>query len=345
MIYLKNLLEITLEALPFLAFGCFLSGLLKTFVSNDLILKHLGREKWYTPIKAAFLGMPIPLCSCSVIPMTTGLRKAGAERGSMTSFLISAPETGLDSLAISYTMLGPIMTLVRLLSALLVAIFTAWLVMFGVRTPLAPMKAPNKKSVPKKSCCTASSKTPTKKIFQKILDGQRYAFTTLLDDSFKWIAVALLITALIKTYLPINLLSYYGDSFLLILLMVLIGFPMYICASASTPVAVGFLAMGVSPGAALAFMLAGPASNIATIGVVSRLMGKKSSVIYLLSVCLLSALMGVFFNKMIHFWALDIQFHQGDHAMIPASLAIALSCWVVICAIKPLRPFIGLLKQ
>ena len=334
----NNLLSVMLEALPFLAFGFFISGILKSFVPNNLIAKHLGAEKWYSPIKGAVLGAPIPLCSCSVIPVATGLRRGGAGKGSLTSFLISAPETGVDSLSISYAMLGPVIMLGRLISAVATAIITAWAVVIGTKNiPMPEMPAEQKHT-----CKTTGQPQFTGNIFQRFIRGQRYSFTTLLDDSFKYVMIALIITACIKTYVPSGIFTQYGDGFWAMLLMVIVGFPMYICASASTPVAVGLLMIGVSPGAALTFMLAGPASNLATVGVVARIMGKRAGVIYVIFICMLSIIAGMTLNELIDIYGWNVSYNQTGEPLVATPLAYTATGFVLLSAIRPLRRFIGL---
>jgi len=336
--FLNNLFDVMLEALPFLAFGFFISGLLRSFVPSNFIVKHLGKENWVSPIKAAFFGAPIPLCSCSVIPVTMEMRRGGAGKGSISSFLISAPETGFDSLSISYAMLGPLITVARLISALITAIFTGWAIAFGTRDTMMP-----KLETANNSCCASEqdvkccdSKKPLKtNILKRFIEGQKYSFTTILNDSFKFVMIALIITALIKTVVPQGIFTQYGDGFLAMLVMVIIGFPMYICASASTPVAVSLLLLGVSPGAALAFMLAGPASNIATIGVVSKMMGKKASFIYLISVCGFSIGAGMIFNELLAIYDWKIDYNQSAHSIIPMPIAIFLTALVLFFALLP----------
>ena len=329
--FFKHLVDIMLEAIPFLALGFFISGILKSFVPNDLIAKHLGAEKWYSPIKGAVLGAPIPLCSCSVIPVAMGLRRGGAGKGSLSSFLISAPETGVDSLSISYAMLGPVIMVARLISAISTAIITAWAIVIGTRNiPMPEMPGQEK------DCCKTTGQSQiTGGIFNKFYQGQKYSFTTLLNDSFKYVMIALIITALIKTVVPQGIFTQYGDGFLAMLIMVVIGFPMYICASASTPVAVSLLLLGISPGAALTFMLAGPASNIATVGVVSKMMGKTASVIYVLFVCGMSIASGMIFNELLAIYDWQVYYNQTGQSLVPMSIAIPSTALVLICAMVP----------
>ena len=354
--FVNNLLDVSLEALPFLALGYCIAGLVKIWLPAETVAKYLQKESWSSPILAALLGVPIPLCSCSVIPVATQLRRSGAGRGPVTAFFISAPETGVDSLSISYAMLGPLVMLARLFSAFATSILTAWLVAFGSNR----IGRKTDKTMPqtnKTDCCAANNAAKEMrkqtqpcerpktarlpKLLQKLLDGQRYAFTTLLDDSIKWILAALAITAAIQSYVPFDAFSRFGGSIWSMLLMVAVGFPMYICASASTPVAAGLIAMGISPGSALVFMLAGPASNIATIRSVYHLLGVRATLLYSIGVCGCAIGAGLLFNGLIASYGWDIAGNIGTEQTIPLPLALGSSIFLLLAAIKPLRSYLG----
>lgn len=340
-----NAVEIILEAIPFLGLGFFIAGILHISVSSNFIARYLRKESIVTSIKAAVLGAPLPLCSCSVIPVATELRRNGASRGALTSFLISAPETGVDSLLISYAILGPVMTIARLVSTLCTAIITSCLVMAATfKIPMRPMKDAQK---PCCRACDPSKDNDGKPIsfFSRFIDGQRYAFTTLLDDSFKWVLIAIGATAVINTYVPHDFFTQYGDGLLAMLVMAAIGFPMYICATASTPIAAGLLFMGISPGAILVFMLVGPASNITTIGVVSRLLHKRAAVVYVVGVIVISIAAGLLVNKLAHVYSWNILAEVRRVGTMPRIIAITATAFVFLASIKKLRPSIGLVKK
>ena len=342
-ILINNILSVMLEALPFLAFGFFVAGLLKAFVPDSLVTQYLGKENIFSPIKASLLGMPIPLCSCSVIPVASGLRRGGAGKGSLTAFLISAPETGVDSLSLSYAMLGPVMLVARIVSALCTAIFTAWAVMgFTKNIPMRPLKAEVVSCSDSKKSSTAMHDT---RVFNRFITGQRYSFTTLLDDSFKWVLVALASTIILKTYVPAGFFNDYGDGIISMLIMGVISFPLYICASASTPVAAGLLLVGVSPGSVLVFMLAGPASNLATVGVVNKLLNKRSAIIYVIGVFACSILAGLSLNFIIDMYSLDIFSEVKHESILHSGIAIPATIFVLLASIKPLRPYLGLIAK
>ncbi len=338
----KNALELILEAIPFLGIGFFIAGILHISVSSNLIARYLRKESIVTSIKAAVLGAPLPLCSCSVIPVATELRHNGASKGALTSFLISGPETGIDSLFISYVILGPFMTITRLLSTLCTAIITSCLVM--VATFKMPLESVKEKQNPCCRACTPSKNNDAKPIsfFTRFIDGQRYAFTTLLDDSFKWVLLAIGATAVMNTYVPHDFFTQYGDGLPAMLVMAAIGFPMYICATASTPIAAGLLLSGISPGAILVFMLVGPASNITTIGVVKKLLHTRAAVVYVFSVIVISVAIGLFVNKLVTLYSWDILAEVRRIDTMPRSIAIIATAFVFLASIKKLRPYIGL---
>lgn len=348
-ILIENFINVCLEALPFLALGFFIAGILKAFFANDVITKILGKDSSYmwSPIKGAILGAPIPLCSCSVIPVATTLKNQGANKGALTAFLVSAPETGADSLSISYALLGPIMMVARLISALSSAIITAYCVLALTGRDMSP-------SHKDKSCCKTTPQAPAPccsknlakhPLWERFINGQRHAFTMLLDDTLKWMTIALALTAIMKTYIPTDFLAQHSYGVWAMVITVIISFPMYICASASTPIAAGLILTGVSPGVALVFMLAGPASNIATVTIVRRLMGTPTAILYTVCISICSIGAGLALNHLVTIYNWDIVAQASEHHIVHNTLAIVLSLFVIVCAIKPLRPYWGLEKQ
>lgn len=351
-----NAVGVFLDALPFLALGFFIAGLFKSFLPQQWVVKTLGGESsWFmSPVKGAVLGAPIPLCSCSVIPVVTELKKQGANKGSLTAFLVSAPETGADSLSLSYALLGPVMAIARLVSALVTAMATAWAVMLatGKKMPIFEEETPPE--TPKKtnsSCCAKSSNNtttapkpehPKQSLLGQFIMGQRYAFTKLLDDTMGYMVLALAFTAVMKTFVPITFLGQYSYGLLPMVLTVLVAFPMYVCASMATPISAWLILSGISPGVALVFMLAGPASNIATVAAVHAMMGLKSAVVYVLSVSTLSIGAGLTLNALLDIYNWDLLVQAGQGTILNPTIAIASSIFLVLCAIKPLRKYIGL---
>ncbi|MET1254914.1 SO_0444 family Cu/Zn efflux transporter [Aliikangiella maris] len=307
--FIGNFIGLFTESSLWLLLGLFIAGLMKWMVPLELLKRHMGKNDLLSVIKAAFIGAPLPLCSCGVIPAAIGLRRAGASKPASISFLVATPETGVDSISVSYALLGPFMAIIRPVAAIFSAIYAGILVMF------VSEKAPNQDEQnneqnmvhadPEKSSshsCCASKKTENQKKPESITLLTRlknlYQFSTgkLLDDIIKWLMIGLLLAAAIKTWVPTDFLTQWGDGFLAMLVMALIGIPMYICATASTPIAAGFLALGVSPGAVLVFMLAGPATNLSTMGMIRQEMGNKVLLIYLFSIFSASISIGYFTN-------------------------------------------------
>lgn len=274
-----------MESAPWLMLGLFVAGMMRAFLPSDLLARHLGKPGIMSTVKAALIGAPLPLCSCGVIPAAVGLRRGGASKAATTSFLISTPETGVDSISVSYAMLGPFMAVVRPIAAITSAI-TAGLLVGSDEQKSEPKKkqccCKPKAVVEEDSCC--SEKPATKSVASKLKDGMRFTCVTLVKDITLWLMIGLIFAAAVKTYVPNEFLAQWGDGFLAFVVMALIGVPMYICATASTPIAAGLLFSGVSPGAVLVFMLVGPATNLATMGLVKVELGTRALIAYLTGV-------------------------------------------------------------
>lgn len=463
---LKNFIDLFLDSAPWLLLGLILAGLLKVFVPMVWMQKQLGGHGFKTVVKAALLGAPLPLCSCGVIPAAVGLRRSGASKAATTSFLVSTPETGVDSIAVSYVLLGPFMAIVRPIAAITSAIVAGLLVgrddddgklavksesksasdapvaaccasksatqsqavkaepvkscCSSTKEPtLAPVKAAASccgteshtdselKTEPKSaikmtpmaatsslmtahggsianvgvikaektvSCCasnTAESVTPEKilvvkkgaccgtsnkaesgthdhsahghgsqtqgeadsccastqdmatelksqSVLSRVGIGLKYAATDLVRDTTLWLLVGLFFAALVQTYVPADFLAQWGDGILAMLVMVLVSVPMYICATASTPIAAGLLLAGVSPGAVLVFMMAGPATNIATLGVVAKELGKRALWGYLGGVIGVALVAGILVNYLVDSFGFVVMPQIGEqHRMLP----------------------------
>ena len=315
----QNLLELSLEAAPWLALGLALGGLMKALIPTAFLQRHLSGSGFSSIAKATVLGAPLPLCSCGVIPAAVGLRRAGASKAATTSFLVSTPETGVDSITVSYVLLGPFMAIVRPVAAVFSAILAGLLVgrdddagapntssatqvntketsscctttstveasCCGTTKTVEPSCCDTTSTAEASCCSTADAPVKSTSLVGKVRSSLHYAATELLDDTALWLLVGLGFAALVQTYLPDDFLSSWGNGLLAMLVMVLISIPMYICATASTPIAAGLLLAGVAPGPVLVFMMAGPATNIATLGVVAKELGKKALVGYLTGV-------------------------------------------------------------
>ncbi len=288
--FFTALVELTYAMAPYILFGLFFAGILHELVPDSIVTKHLGKENIASVVKSTLFGIPLPVCSCGVIPLATSIKKSGASKGATLSFLISTPITGVDSLLATYGMFGWAFTIYRALTSMIIAIVA------GIATNLF-----DKEEVLEveevKSCCSSSSccdsEVKEKKGFS-LKGALHYAFVTLLGDIAKALFWGLLIGALITIMIPQNLseiLLEYG--WLSYLIVIMIAVPMYVCATASLPIAAALMLSGVSAGAAFVFLSAGPATNTVTIGVVKKMLGTRSLYIYLGSIIIGSILFGL----------------------------------------------------
>jgi len=375
--------EVFVEAAPYLLFGFAVAGILNVLVPDQKIVEYLGTSagKIRSVINASLAGLPLPLCSCGVVPAAMSIRKRGATRGATLSFMISTPETGVDSIAITYALLDPLMTIFRPLATIATAILAGLAdnlligeetekrgrkkqektgkkaEILAVSTIMGASVAGNKGSSPSCNCSTDGitepgkeecpalntlpSKTRTlelrsepagetrplklspamyvsenktsscgcghcgeeksnpfpekrikKSVKEKFLEGMKYTFIELPGEISKWMLIGILLAGIISYAVPETLIQeYLGGGLRSMLVMLLVGIPLYICATASTPLASSLVAKGMSPGTAFVFLLAGPATNAATITMVARFLGKRSAALYVgvISLCALGA--------------------------------------------------------
>lgn len=409
-----------LAAAPWLTVGLVVAALIKVYVPSAWLTKFL-HGRWGV-VKAAFIGAPLPLCSCGVIPAALALRRQGASRGATMSFLVATPETGVDSVAVSYALLGPFLAVVRPVSAILSAIVTGLIgaaipeaaragspadssdsqtstntagqpasaggccggaktepepkpagsccgssqpktsccetaapkasccatekvetqsacCSTEAQTPVAESSCCSTKAEPAPSCCSSKSAAATAgkpNVFTALID----AAAEVLGDTMKWLLIGLLMAGAISVFIDADALAGWGSGLPVMLLMVVVGIPMYICATASTPLAAALLLAGLSPGAVLVFMLAGPATNVATLGVVRKELGTRYMVAYLVGVGASAIGCGLATDaiaKAMNISAIAQAQASHHHEIVPHWLAVACLVLLVILAIKPLR--------
>jgi len=272
------------EMSPYLLFGFFMAGILSVLLSQRFVERHLGGGGVWPLLKASLFGIPLPLCSCGVIPVSVSLHKHGASKGSTISFLLSTPQTGADSILVTLGLLGPVFAIFRPLVALATGI------MGGALVDVFDKSTKDVSDVPAKcsdECCTES------KFGQRIIGGLKYGFITLPRDIAKAMLVGLVIAAVISAIRPNDLFveRLLGTGIFAMVMMMLLGIPVYVCATASVPVAAALIVKGLTPGAALVFLITGPATNAAGITTIWKALGTRTAVIYLFTVgvCALSA--------------------------------------------------------
>ncbi len=322
--FMKDFWSIWVEAAPWLFLGLVVAGLLKAWFPTQLLQRWLSGRGLLPIFRAAVIGTPLPLCSCSVLPAAIQLRRSGASKGSTVSFLIATPENGADSIAISYVLLGPMMTVVRVIAALISAVtagsLTAW---FSSESDNHPSISDPKDDCSSANCCETASESKTeKRENDTTLSGLRYAFTNLFDDIAIWLLLGIVVAAVIRSFVPPTVMAEWGSGLVPMLAVVAISVPMYICATASTPVAASLLMAGVSPGTVLVFLLAGPASNISSVGLVKRELGSKSLAAYLFGVIGVSILIGLLFDGLLAATGFNVMAQQSEaREIIPERLA------------------------
>jgi len=261
------------EMSPYLLFGFLVAGILYVFIKPELVEKHLGGKGTSQVVKASVLGVPLPLCSCGVIPVAASLRRHGAGKGATTSFLISTPQTGVDSIMVTLSLLGPVFAVFRPLFAFISGVFGGTAVNLLDRDDGA---GPADHIV-----CTDCGPDGTHRS-SGLTGAFRYGFHTLPRDINRALIIGIILAGLIGALVPDDFFaSVLGGGIVAMLVMMAVGIPVYVCATASVPIAAALIAKGVSPGAALAFLMTGPATNAATILTVSRVMGRRTAAIYL----------------------------------------------------------------
>ncbi|MBJ7537659.1 SO_0444 family Cu/Zn efflux transporter [Marinomonas sp. C1424] len=314
------------ESAPFLLAGMFIAGAINQLVPKKWIESTLGKSN--SVVTAAFIGAPLPLCSCSVIPVAMGIRRSGASKASTASFLVSTPETGVDSIGVTYALMGPLMAIARPISAILSAIMAGSLIaLFGSK--INKNQINNSKSADTQnndtsekaisSCCHKKTAKP-KSLFDKVKASFVFGYGQLLRDFMVWFLIGIFFAAVVTTFVPENFLTQYGQGVFAMLVIVLISVPMYICATASTPLAVGLLLSGITPGAALVFMLTGPATNIATLMVIKNELGKRELALYLIAVVVSAVSCGLLLDYLFDVFQWKLQLTHGDHSDMVGAL-------------------------
>jgi len=265
------------EMSPYLLFGFAVAGLLSVFVSPETVERHLGGRGVLPVLKAALFGVPLPLCSCGVIPVAASLRRHGATRGATTSFLLSTPQTGVDSILVTFSLLGWVFAVFRPLVALATGLIGGSAV--TMLDSHGPAGEDDGTPACTDACCTGDTSRG------KLHRAARYAFLTLPQDIGKPLLIGLLLVGVIATFVPDDFFAgALGGGIIAIFVMMILGIPVYVCATASVPIAAALIAKGVSPGAALAFLMTGPATNAATVAIIWRIMGQRTAVVYLATI-------------------------------------------------------------
>ena len=338
---LKEIISIFNEASPYLLFGFLIAGFLHIYLQPDFIAKHLGQGKIKPVLLAALFGVPLPLCSCGVIPAALALDKKGANKGAVLSFLISTPQSGVDSIALTYALIDLPMTIIRPIAAFLTAAAAGIITNFTEKDHKKNNLSPEACVID--DCCKVEECPPEEhkhhhSFLEKIRFGLRFAFVDLLADIAQWLLIGIILAGIISYFIPVSFITQHlSGGIFSMLIMLAAGIPLYICAAASTPIAAALIAKGVSPGTALVFLLSGPATNIATILVIGKTLGKKATALYLGSIAVCSIGLGIFVDYLYFYFmivpATSIVSHEHGSGVILKSMASGILFVLIIVAL------------
>lgn len=285
--YAQSLWSLTLEMSPYLLIGFLIAGVLHVYMPKEKITRYMGKNDIRSTLNAALIGIPLPLCSCGVIPTGISFFKNGASRGSTVSFFISTPQTGVDSIFATYALLGLPLAIIRPIIALITG------VMGGILTNGVTSDT----TVPKEKLLTELSEDTTQGK-GRIYSMLHYAFVEFLEDIAKWLIIGLLLAAFMDVLIPDDFFTnYLGNEYLSMLIVLGASVPLYVCATGSVPIAAVLMMKGLSPGAAIVFLMAGPATNAATVTVIGKVLGRKTLITYLVAIIGGALVAGIFVNE------------------------------------------------
>ena len=323
------------DASVFLLFGFLLAGMLGILVPGRLLTRLVGTGKIKSVLWGSVVGAPIPLCSCGVLPTALGLRKQGATPGATVAFLVATPETGVDSISLTYALTDPLMTVFRPIAGVVTAIAAGLATnLFGAPRSKAtepPLEVAKTPAARDERCQHAgdsgghdhaqrhdhhddhvqgANSPPDRGASRTVVDTTRriirYGFVELLDDVSWWLVLGIVLSAVAVVAIPAQLFDgMWGGGIASMVLMLLLSIPLYTCASCSTPMAAALALKGLSPGAVLVFLLAGPATNIGSLVVLLKVLGRHAVAAYLVAVVIMTLAAGFALNMMYHAWGLD----------------------------------------
>jgi len=290
------------EMAPYLLFGFLVAGVLSVSISPEFVERHLGGRGVWPVVKASAFGVPLPLCSCGVIPVAASIRSHGASKGATTAFLISTPQTGVDSILVTFSLLGPIFAVFRPLAALVAGVLGGAIV--AATETGGATAGPAQKC--HKACCSPGPRR------SRTTRALAYGFVALPRDIGRTLLVGLAVAALISAIVPEGYFSsVVPPGPWQILVLMLVGIPVYICATASIPIASGLILTGVSPGSAFALLMTGPATNAATVATIWKILGKRTCLIYLATMMVAAFVGGLVLDGIVTAHQVQAAMHHG----------------------------------
>ncbi|MDE6390373.1 MAG: permease [Duncaniella sp.] len=270
---------------PYILLGFLIAGLLHVFIDPRTMSRHLSGRGWRPVVKAALLGIPLPLCSCGVLPTAVSLRRQGASKAAAPSFLIATPQTGVDSIAATYSLLGPAFAVIRPVAALVGAVVGGGAVALLDRTGQEAGEVLGREAREDYSRLSFG---------RKLLASVRYGLVDMVGSVGKWLVIGLVVAALITVFVPDSFfVSLSSHPLLAMLAVVAVAIPMYVCATGSIPIALSLILKGLSPGIAFVMLMAGPAANFASVIILGKTQGRRATAIYIGSVVATAILFGL----------------------------------------------------
>lgn len=337
--YFKNLFYLYIDMSFYIVIGLMLVGILHVYINKKWISKHVGDHSFSSVVKASLFGVPLPLCSCGVVPTAVYLKKNGASTGAVVSFLISTPQTGVDSIMATYGLLGPFMAIYRPIAAFVSGI---------IGGSISNMVAKNDlEKEPAEIACACGHEhetaTTKKTLREKLRTVFSYAFGEFLDDIVVHFIIGLLIAAAITTLIPDNFFSEIGlnSGILAMLIMIVIGLPMYICSTSSIPIAIALILKGFSPGAAFVFLFVGPVTNAASLALIIKTLGKKITIIYLITVSAVAIAFGYLLDFLMNNFniLLNLDRYVDGHESYPLHMYIVSGLFLIAIGFSLYRRF------
>ena len=288
---MEEILHIINEMSPYLLLGFLLAGIMHSFIPGNFYTRYLSKPNLASVLRATLIGIPLPLCSCGVIPTAMGMRKDGASKGAVASFLITTPQTGIDSIIATLSLMGWPFAVIRPIAACCTGILSGLLVNFFDKKPEGQLRETSE------SCTTADRRS----FLEKVREALRYALIDMMEDIGKWLVIGLLIAGLITAFMPDSFFTVFrGNTVASMLLVLVLVLPMYLCATGSIPIAVALIMKGLTPGAGLMLLMVGPACNLASMLIVRKAMGTTTLLAYLAAIVIGSIGFGAFIDYL-HF--------------------------------------------
>ncbi|MBK8806115.1 MAG: SO_0444 family Cu/Zn efflux transporter [Bacteroidales bacterium] len=331
--YFKELLFLVNEMSAYLLFGFLIAGLLHVLIKKDSIKKYIGQDSIKSIIYATLIGIPLPLCSCGVIPTGISFYKQGASTSATISFLTATPQTGVDSIMITYSLLGLPFAIIRPIVALFSGILGGVLNIYFNKKEIVKKEIPkntkpqffldttiiNKSKSCKEGNCSCPKETKNQSVYFRAL---KFAFIDVMDDIAKWLFIGILLAALFSVVIPNDFFNQLNNSYLEIFFVLILSVPIYMCATGSIPIAAILLLKGLSPGAALVLLVAGPATNITSLTVLGKTIGRKATIIFLASIVLSSVFFGLLINISLpsEWFSISNLHSEHKHELLPDSI-------------------------